>query len=57
MLATIVENDPDITGTVFPETNTRSEHTAMRDDLHWSSDGKAIAAIDAARIKEFHSKE
>ncbi|WP_266065042.1 hypothetical protein [Brucella intermedia] len=70
MLATIFENDPGIAGIVFPATSTQPEHTATPDDPHWSPDGKALAAIDAAlkageistdqamrKIKEIHLKE
>ena len=46
LLASIFETDPDITGIVFPATGTRPEHIATPDDPHWSSDGKALAALE-----------
>lgn len=70
MISTIFQNDPAVTGIVFPTTSTRPEQTATHNDPHWSPDGKALAAIDAAlkageisseeairRMKQRHSKE
>lgn len=70
LIAAIFNNDPEITGIVFPATSTRSEHTATADDPHFLPEGKALAAIDAAlkadeittdeairRIKAINSKE
>lgn len=49
LIAAIFENEPEITGIVFPATSTRPEHTATADDPHFLPEGKTIAAITAAR--------
>ena len=48
LLAEIFRTNPEITGIVFPATNTREGHTATPDDPYWSADGKEIAALSAA---------
>lgn len=70
LIASVFENDADITGIVFPATSTRPEHIATADDPHFLQSGKEIAAITAShevgeisseevlrRIKDVYSKE
>lgn len=44
----IFDNAPGVTGITFPAGNGRLEHTATREDPHWSPKGKAAAAVHAA---------
>lgn len=70
LIASVFENDADITGIVFPATSTRPEHMATADNPHFLPSGKEIAAITASheagemsseealrRIKDVYSKE
>lgn len=69
LLESIFQNDPSVSGIIFPGNGTRGEHRATSDNPHWSADGKLLAEINAAlkagkisrdeairRTKEFHSK-
>jgi hypothetical protein len=49
MLESVFQNDPSITGIIFPGTGTRGEHRATPDDRHWSPSGKALSQIAAAQ--------
>jgi hypothetical protein len=49
MLDSVFQNDPSITGIIFPGTGTRGEHRATPDDRHWSPSGKALSQIAAAQ--------
>lgn len=49
MLESVFQNDPSITGIIFPGTGTRAEHRATPDDRHWSPAGKALSDIAAAQ--------
>jgi hypothetical protein len=49
MLDSVFQNDPSITGIIFPATGTRGEHRATPDDRHWSPAGKALSEITAAQ--------
>lgn len=51
MLESVFQNDPSITGIIFPGTGTRAEHRATSDDRHWSPAGKALSDIAAAQEK------
>ncbi|RYD21866.1 MAG: hypothetical protein EOP69_00660 [Spirochaetia bacterium] len=51
MLESIFQNDPSISGIIFPGTGTRGEHRATPDDRHWSPTGKALSEITAAQEK------
>lgn len=49
MLDSIFQNDPSISGIIFPGTGTRGEHRATPDDRHCSPAGKALSDIAAAQ--------
>ncbi|RYG56045.1 MAG: hypothetical protein EON56_04775 [Alphaproteobacteria bacterium] len=49
MLESIFQNDPSISGIIFPGTGTRGEHRATPDDRHCSPAGKALSEITAAQ--------
>jgi len=49
MLESIFQNDPSISGIIFPGTGTHGEHRATPDDRHWSPAGKALSEITAAQ--------
>ncbi len=70
LIASVFENDANITGIVFPATSTRPEHMATAENPHFLQSGKEIAAITAShdagemsseeairRIKDVYSKE
>nr|CAD6629840.1 hypothetical protein RKHAN_04093 [Rhizobium sp. Khangiran2] len=48
LLEVIFQNDPAISGIIFPATATQPEHRATPDDPHWSASGKEVSAINAA---------
>jgi hypothetical protein len=49
MLDSVFQNDPSISGIIFPGTGTRGEHRATPDDRHCSPAGKALSQIAAAQ--------
>ncbi|WP_236760106.1 MULTISPECIES: hypothetical protein [Rhizobium/Agrobacterium group] len=70
LIASVFENEADLTGIVFPATSTRPEHMATAGNPHFLQSGREIAAITASheageisseealrRIKDVYSKE
>jgi hypothetical protein len=69
LLEGIFQNDPAISGIIFPATATQPEHRARPDDPHYSASGKEVSAVNAtleageitgdearARLKDVYSR-